>query len=538
MKKYIILLIVSFAGFFTSCEDMLDLKPEDAVSKDVFFSDANDFELALTGLYSGLRSSNDNETNGTYGGNLYWEVAADVLFFNFSWHTPWYEISKGNMNPNTPEIGFVWENAYKTISWANTILEQFEIKKDLLDEEFAKTVEGEVRFIRAISYLRLTSLYGPVPLVDRVLTPSEAKLGRTPVEEITKNLIIPDLEIAIANLKEFPYANKWGRATKQAAIGMKARALLYIQDYEGTIQAAQNLMDFSDNSRVEFLAEFDRIFANDNENNGEILFSIKYLAGGVKEGARHATPFGPNRIPSLSAESMNGSWQSSAIVPEFIDSYPMTDGLPANNSPLYDEKNPWANRGVRFESTFYIGDYTVLKTGQLFEKWMVGTWNTDYKEAYPFNIDKGYMNEDVKLDWMNEDESDFIVLRYTDVLMMYAEAKTELGQVDASVTDIVNMVRERAGIAPIAGGLGQLEMREAIRNERKWEFAFEGLRYFDIRRWKIAEEVFNGINSDDPKNGGFNFGSTKLFKPSNYLWPIPQAALDVNPNLVPNNPGY
>jgi hypothetical protein len=145
------------------------------------------------------------------------------------------------------------------------------------------------------------------------------------------------------------------------------------------------------------------------------------------------------------------------------------------------------------------------------------------------------MNEDDKIDWTNEDESDFIVLRYTDVLMMYAEAKTMLGQIDDSVYDILDKVRDRAGIARVPRGQSQSEMMNTIQNERKWEFAFEGLRYFDIRRWGIADQVINGITSDEK----YDFGSHKVFvSGKNELWPIPQSAIDANPNLSPNNPGY
>lgn len=166
---------------------------------------------------------------------------------------------------------------------------------------------------------------------------------------------------------------------------------------------------------------------------------------------------------------------------------------------------------------------------------MVASISKDMIKDYPMNLDKGYMNESVKSDWTQEDESDFILLRYTDVLMMYAEAKTELNEIDNSVYDILDQVRDRAGIARVKRGQSQTEMRQTIQDERKWEFAYEGLRYFDIRRWGIAEKVINAIKSDEK----YDFGSTKLFiAPNHDLWPLPQRAIDVNPNLLPNNPGY
>ncbi|MCX6307686.1 MAG: RagB/SusD family nutrient uptake outer membrane protein, partial [Bacteroidia bacterium] len=306
------------------------------------------------------------------------------MFYKNSWTNPWFDISRGNMNPNTPNIGFVWERGYYTINWANTIIEQLEAKKDIIDPEFAKMVAGEAHFVRAIAYLRLTSLYGAVPFIDRIFTPTESKLPRTSVNDITNRLIVPDLNIAIANLGELPYQLKWGKATKQAAMGMKVRALLYNNDYQGTVAAADSLMAFEKVSRVEFVSKYDTIFANNNENNGEILFSIKYLAGGYKQGGSFSTPFGPKKIPTLSTASINGSWSTSSIAPEFIDSYYMKDGLPASQSPLYLASKPWANRGVRFESTFYIGGLSVIG-GKPFTSAMVGVNAlSDYVTKYPF----------------------------------------------------------------------------------------------------------------------------------------------------------
>ena len=533
IKRLIKIVFIGGLLFSTGCSKTLEVKPVESVATQFFFNDQNDFDQALTGLYSSLRSTNITDNNGSLGGNLYWGVAADELFFQFSWHTPWFDVSAGTITPNTNDIGSMWEYGYKSIFWANTIIEKLEEKKDLLSEDFVKAANGEAHFIRAAVYLRLTSLYGAVPLVDKVISsPSEAKLPRTSVEEITTSVIVPDLDIAIANLKDVPYDNKFGKATKQAAIGMKTRALLYIKDYEGTVAAAQSLMDMAATSpNVAFLADFSGIFANNNENNPEILFSIKYTGNGTKQGATNNTPFG-GYLPGVAGT--NGGWAASAITPELIDAFPMIDGEEPANSPLYDPNNKWVNRGARFDYTFYVANKSSVN-GQPFESWMVtAAGGSDYKTDYPLNLNKGFMNEDNKIDWTNEDESDFIVLRYTDVLMMYAEAKTELNQIDGTVYQILNMVRSRAGIAEVPTGLSQEEMRETIRKERRVEFAFEGLRYFDMRRWGISQEAIDEITSDEK----YNFGSVKRFQSAQYLWPVPQTAIDANPNLLPNNSGY
>ena len=414
------------------------------------------------------------------------------------------------------------------------IKEEMEAKAASFDKEFVDFVIGQTCFIRALCYIRLTSLWGDVPLVDRVYTPSESKLPRKPVAEIMEKLIVPDLELAAHNLDTVPYNSRLGLATKQSALGLKVRAYLYVQDYENTIKSALDLMELAENtSVVQFLDNYKDIFSNANENNKEILFALKYTAGGFSQGSTFNTTFG-SKLPGVTGR--NGSWNTIAILPEFLDSYPFVDGKTLEEGSVsYDPQNKWANRGARFESTFYIGDYSILDNGLLYPSGFVANISKQCAKDYPLSLNKGYMNETEKLEWTQEDESDFIILRYTDVLMMYAEAKIMLGQIDESVYKVLDMVRDRAGIARVARGLSKSEMIKIIQDERKWEFAFEGLRYFDIRRWGIADQVINKITSDEK----YDFGSHKLFlKGKHELWPIPQSAIDSNPNLLPNNPGY
>lgn len=535
-KIYLIVLSVVSIIAFSSCDDLIDLNPEDSISNGVFFNTTGDFDQAVTGLYSMLRPLNEDATDGAYFGSLYWEVCADVCMWKNSWTQPWFDISRGELKAVTPVIASLYSKLYYTIFWSNTLIEQMEAKKSNFDPAFANFVLGQAHFVRAICYLRLTSLWGPVPMVDRIYAPSESKLPRVSADEITTKVIIPDLDIAINSLETTPYNSRLGIATKQTAMGMKVRAYLYNKDYTNTVKAAQELMSLADETQcTEFLAEYKKIFANSNENNKEILFSLKYLAGGAKQGSTFNTTFG-SAIPGLAAGSMNGSWATTTILPEFIDSYPLTDGKTvAEGSLSYNPNKKWANRGPRFESTYYISNYTVLDNGLVYDSTFVCNISAKCAKDYPLTLNKGYMNEDSKIEWLQEDESDFIILRYTDVLMMYAEAKTMLSQIDDSVYDILDRVRERAGIARVKRGQSQTEMMQTIQNERKWEFAFEGLRYFDIRRWGIADQVINGITSDEV----YDFGSHKKFvAPANYLWPLPQSAVDANPNLLPNNEGY
>lgn len=536
MNKYIWMIVTALSLCFYSCNDLIELDPEDSISKEIFFNSQEDFNQAITGLYSILRPTDADAVNGAYFGNLYWEVCADVCMWKNSWTQPWFDISRGELSAVTSNVATVYQNLYHAIFWANTIKEEIEAKASSFDEEFVRYVTGQVCFVRALCYIRLTSLWGDVPLVDKVYTPSESKLPRSSVAEIMEKLIIPDLNVAASNLETTAYGSRTGIATKQAAMGMKVRAYLYAKDYENTVTSALELMELAENSaEIEFLDDYKEIFSNANEDNAEILFALKYVAGGASQGSTFNTTFG-SKLPGLPDTSMNGSWATVSVLPEFIDSYPLIDGKTVTEgSTAYDPENKWANRGSRFESTFYIGNYTILDNGLLYDSTYVCNISSQCAIDYPLTINKGYMNEDDKIEWTNEDESDFIVLRYTDVLMMYAEAKTMLNQIDESVYEVLDMVRDRAGIARVSRGQSQAEMIKTIQNERKWEFAFEGLRYFDILRWGIADEVINGITSDEI----YDFGSHKVFVAGkNELWPIPQNAIDANPNLLPNNPGY
>lgn len=228
MKKIYVLLLSAFSFIMLSgCNDWIELEPKDTVANENFFKTKDDFDQAVTGLYSMLRPLDDEAKDGAYFGNLYWEVCADVCMYKNSWTQPWFDISRGELKSVTDNVASLYQKVYAAISWSNTIIEQIEAKQSEFPEDFVNYVKGQAHFVRAICYIRLTSLWGPVPMIDRLYLPSESKLPRSSVDDITNQLIIPDLKIAVSCLEMTPYNNKWGLATKQAAMGMRVRAYLY-----------------------------------------------------------------------------------------------------------------------------------------------------------------------------------------------------------------------------------------------------------------------------------------------------------------------
>ena len=532
MKKIILISFIFIAFLFNACnESYLDLNPTDAVTTDTYFQNSDDYVLALNGLYDYIQGKDYVGRGGVLAGGLYWDVISDAMYFSFSWHSPWYQISAGTQNPSTGDIGFVWDKGYQALGWANTILAKLD--ESTLDEAFVKEAQAEVRFLRALIYFQMINIYGDVPLTLTPITAiADGYLTRNPIAEV-RTAILDDLDFAISNLAVDPYQGQKGRATKQAAMGIKARVLLYASDWAKAAQASKDVMTLAAQNpdKIGLMDNYDDILDKKFENNKEILFDIQYVSNGSGEGSDNQLPFGGAVLPSMGP--IAGGWSATALTPEYIDSYLMKDGLPISQSPLYDPTNPMLNRDPRFYGTFLVPGVTILPDGSPYIKDYLRGMNSAILAKYPINLKKFIDLTANNSSWTQEQEPNWPIIRYADVVLMYAEAQNEAVGPDATVYDAINAIRDRAGMPHVRTGMTQAEMREAIRFERKIELGFEGLRYFDIIRWKIADQVLSSI--DDSQ---YNIGVPKAFHaPQNWLWPVPQTAIDANPNLT-QNPGY
>lgn len=535
MKKAISISFIFIALIFSSCdESFLELNPTDAITTDTYFKNSDDFILGVNGLYDYIQGKTADGKGGVLAGAMFFDVIADEIYWNWSWFTPWYQISAGTQNPSTDNIGFVWDTGYKAIGWANTILAKLD--ESTLDADFITQMQAEARFLRALIYFQMINLYGDVPLVlEPINSVADGYIARNPVSEV-RTEILKDLDFAIANLAIAPYKDQKGRATKQAAMGIKAKVLLYAGQYSEAAMAAKEIMTLAEQNpdKIGLMDNYDDILDKNYENNKEILFDIQYVSNGSAEGSDNQLPFSGAQLPSM-ISPISGGWAggSCALSPSFMDSYPMTDGLPITQSPLYDPENPFLNRDPRFYGTFLVAGITVLPDGSTFTADYVRGFSSTVTEKYPINIKKFIDLTANNTAYEREHEPNWPIIRYADVILMYAEAQNEASGPDQSVNDAVNMIRDRAGMPHIASGMSQEQMRNAIRFERKIEFGLEGVRYFDLIRWKIADQVLNSLNESQ-----WNIGNPKAFTaPKNWLWPIPQTAIDANPKLE-QNPGY
>lgn len=519
IKIFFIALFIIAAG----CSEKLDLKPIDTGSVDGFFTTTTDVIAGVNGVYNTF-------TGDWWGGAFihvqpHFEAATENAVICCAWEYQYKAIAQGTMTPSTGGVlAWKWDFGYQAIFRVNAILEVLESGTITdLTQEVASKLEAELRFIRAYVYHELTFLYGDVPLVLSPLTPAEAReITRDPKAEV-EALMYQDMDFAIANLDTEPFQGQFGRPTKQAALTLKGRAQLFRNDFSGAASTLAQVIAMEGNI-VDLDPDYESLFRGMNEESPEIIWSLQYVDSevGAGEGNFLGAHYGPNQLEGTTASQGQG-WGAFEFTEHLVNEYRMTDGLPYDESPLYDAANPFANRDSRFEGTFFFPG-TVYRGVVLEEK----NFNSNGAKKTINIASRKWKNETSNNSFTNNGGEDFILMRYADVLLMYAEAVNETSGPTEEVYAAINKVRTRAGQPEVTPGLSQDQMRAEIKHEREVEFFMEGTRYFDLLRWRDAEEVLltPGINE------------ARTFDPTkHYLWPIPQFAIDQSPGITQNT-GY
>jgi starch-binding outer membrane protein, SusD/RagB family len=484
---------------FMSCSDFLDKNPLDQISSEAFWKTAEEADMALAGVYARLRCWTFHHKDGSF----------DVMGGD-AWGTL-LDLSQGNIEPTSGSmVNTIYSDCYVGISSCNFFLAN--VEKTPIDAAKLNKYKAEAMFLRALFYFTLTEHYGGVPLYTSPVTIEEALVKQSPKETVIEQ-VLSDLDFAIANLPDVAYTN--GHAVKGSALALKARVLLHNQRWADAAAAANQVIQDSkfrlylDSDDAEGIAFRNLFLVQGQNNNPEILFSIRYLK--------------PDVVHDL---DIRFSWHG-VLNPRqaLVDAYECTDGLPIDESPLYDPDNWKLNRDPRLVLTIKAhADSAINSSGQKMGFAYNNISGTGYNPVKYCNWDE------LPIDYSTISDQDFIIIRYADVLLMYAEAKNEASGPDASVYAAINAVRDRVNMPPVPNGLTKDQMRERIRHERRVELALEGSRYVDIKRWRIAEDIIPQIV--DPG------GAKRKFDPGkHYLLPFPQNEMDTNPNLE-QNPGY
>ncbi len=504
MKRYIYTInFILILGLLSGCSnDLLVLEPTDQSSVETFWTSEENATSALTGCYESML--------GPYYGEGSWLLKLEDMTpnsFEIDDGSGASSIARGSNNPTLPIVGTRYSICYEGIGRANTFLAN--IDEVPMSDELKDRYKAEARFLRAFFYHNLVEYFGGVPLIlDPPDNNTQGELPRNTKEEVL-DVIYSDLDAAAAVLPVSYSNTDLGRATRGAALALKARAALYNQDWSQAISAAQAVIDLG---TYDLFPDYRGVFLLENEHNEEVIFDVQY------------------QFPDIT-NNYHELFQQGNVLKSLPDAYLMTDGEPSDTSPLYDPDNPYENRDPRLSQT-------LITIGSMFNGELV-TGDELFADLTGFAYKKYtyFVDDDVRTaPSPGQSEINPILIRYAEVLLTLAEAENELNGPTAIAYGAINAVRARAsvGMPEVTPGLGKEEFRETVQLERRVELAGEGLYYQDMIRWRTAEVVMNEDGLD--KDG--NVIEQRSFNPQrDYLWPIPDREVLLNPNLE-QNPGY
>ncbi len=535
-------LLVCTALLFGGCKKALDLQPLNAYTEKDVWTDPKLAQVFVNSIY-------DQTVLAYPDGGFGWGAQTDELYGNFNWKNENIYV-RGEATPDNQTSGSLnhWNKMYGSIRYSNIFFDKIENISGA--DKVVSTMKGETHFLRALAYFELLKRFGGVPLITKVYdvndrTFSEKRASWTE----TKDFILSDIAAAIKLLPAvYTSNNDKGRATTGAAMALKSRLLLYAASpyfnktndrklWEEAKLAAKALIDFTGTKYTLYgnaaNGTYNKTFLD--FFNSEIIFSRVY--SGLVMADQYNTV-----SRDLSPNGYNG-YSSYNVLQQMVDDFEMADGTKFSWSNPDQAKNPYLNREPRFYAS-------ILANNQMFKNRLTGFYeggdDSPQSPFSPWNASKTrycvkkMVNEAHDWNVQEYDATQWAVFRLSEIYLNYAEACAELGE-DGEALIYLNKIRtEKAGLAEVnATGL-----IEKIRHERRIELCFEGHRYFDIRRWGIAEigsEDAKGVVIKKQSNGAFTYElmtvQERTWVPSFYYYPIPRTEIQKNPSLI-QNPNY
>lgn len=570
---------------FSSCAD-LNLNPLSAASGENWYSTPDEVKISLNDFY---RSEFYVIEHG---------FAMDRQTDDWNQRTVAYPVSSGLLNATTANgqiyVAKTWSYSYKNITRANRIIESLEKLEGKYSSLELDKLRAEACFFRAYVYSRLITLWGDVPFYLKSITPEEAfQMGRTDKKTVLEQ-IYKDFDFAAEHL---PVDNNLAvsRVDKGCALAFKARIALYQGDYETSANSAKACMELG---KYSLYPDYGELF-RDKTKNCEIIWSIPHSTDLEVDSDGKPTT---QSIKSFIARTAGGTHDAQPSW-ELLASYEMTNGKTIDEPGSgFDPHNPFVGRDPRCCETFaapgtvIYGDAgiewnpypNVLKTmdySKAEKDRLVD--NKDSKggsDAKNCSYNGCCLRKGAQPEWRSRlyNDNPVILMRYADVLLMYAEARMELGKIDAELLSCINAVRARAykvkssetSSYPAVSTTDRDALRRIIRRERRVELAWENRRYFDLQRWHQFENAFahnrygfsrNKSNNkkafDDghwfwpeipefDKDGFPNFDKmaekydyieqhvVRVYDPKIYLWPLPSEEVEIMNEVLEQNPGY
>ena len=530
MKLYQYIIIGVAALSLTACDDFLTVTPKNTETTDNFYQTEAQMDQALTGLYgtlkpipkylfamSELRSDNtwvltDSKQNDY----------ADVATFN----------ANGLLTDNI--VSGCWSDYFKIVSAANTFLDKIEAL-DFNDLKVKKQYKAEARCIRALAYFDLVRFFGRVPAPTHILTTNQSfELGQSEAVDVYNNIIVPDLQYAVENLAETAsdYQGKAHneRLTQVAAKGFLGKVYLTmagfpLNDTAKKAEAQQlfkEVIDYATARNKYWMADMDawnQSWLHENDNKYAI-FEIQYIAEAGQGNPMvtltvHSNPgtdwCGNNLVTGTHVYIERGLQRhfiaKDEITGEYIDK--RADGTLNLKETVDEDGNIVTSEGKTFYTKYFESKVKRAKFGM-----------SDMDATI---VDRSYWPQNFQL------------LRIEDIMLLYAECvgNTIEGR------EVVNKIRRRAGLADLDINLSEEEFQKAVQDERRYELAEEGVRWFDlVRRNEYVDTIKQMFfNDDDTENGTYRQYANRV-NADMYLYPIPQSQIEVRKGLYIQNKGY
>ncbi len=503
--------LVALGALFTlltlfTCSDDLDITDPNRLSPDVFWRNQTDAESGVTAVYASLPAI-----------PAFGRIGVGLLLIHRSDEVdpfPQINVNDGGIfgaTPDFPRLREPWQELYKQISAANQVLGN--VPNIDMDAERKAQILGEARFLRAHAYFYLVNQWGNVPLIlEEINEGVEQIFVANSTPDKVFEAMIEDLKQAQSSLPQTWPADQVGRASWGAATALLGKCYLYTQQWSN---AAAEFKKVIDTGLYQLTGDYFDNFREETTNNSESLFEVQYdgnITGGwggtganVWRGQAWEADIAPRAFSSQQSVSVN-QW--------VFDLFMAQQTVDGGEDPRAKATMVWNYPGAMM----YQKTFTEAFSGVDLDRIWVRKYLNFENET---SLAPG--------SWAG-DTNNWRLIRYADVLLMYAEAINESNGPTPDAFDAINTVRARANM-PAYAGMDQATLRQAIRDERVRELAIEGYRWWDLLRWGIAAERFQN-NPDLRGNSGGQFVTGK-----HEYYPLPRQDVDSNPNLN-QNPGY
>lgn len=490
------------------CSNALTDNPQSVLGQSNFYTTQTRINEGVIGCYAGLATVMDNEW-------MFTELRSD--------NTCQFNINTSNTNlvdqtdlnvfrayPSMVGIASFWYSIYQNISNINAVLPSVKDNTYITNEPLREQYEAELLFIRAFHYYQLVNLFGNVFKVTTVIGPNDAlKMTQSPVADIYNQIIIPDLKKAAIEAPSSYTGTDVGRVTKWAAEGLLAKAYMMLGGPQNLDSAKVLLQNVLAAPTLGLMPTYASIFSTSNEMNKEIIFAVRYQGGSSGIGSPFWSMFAPSGSGNLYLK-VGTPLGYNTPTPEIVNLF---------------QSNP---TDTRANVCFQI-------------------WNKSVSYSLPFI----YKYNDPSISVANQGENDWIVLRYADIELLYAEVLAQDGNY-ATANQWVNNIRVRAGVTPLPAFTSENQALDAVYNERRLEFAFEDQRWYDLLRmaksyndpqkpieilkrhvfqtdWSVLYSLYTPIEPPD----------STYFTTDRLILPIPQREIDTNTAIkIAQNPGY